>query len=87
MKRFRLLAWPLVLCYLLGLAFTVLAKDNSESDDVRLRVSIRKESLKGVASCQHTFSQVELLNLVRMSQSTNLAQKFLEYRVRDHLRG
>jgi hypothetical protein len=63
MKRFRLLAWPLVLCYF-GLALTVLAKDSSESDEVRLRVSIRKDTLKGVSSCHHTFSQIELLNLV-----------------------
>lgn len=63
MKRFRLFAWPLVLCYF-GLALTVLAKDGSESN-VQLKVSIRKD-LKG-QSTQHTFSQVELLNLVSLS--------------------
>ena len=42
----------------------VVAQDIGENDDVRLRVSIRKDTLKRVPSCQHTFSQVELLNLV-----------------------
>ena len=42
----------------------VVAKDNYDNDDVRLRVSIRKDTLVGVPSCQHTFSQIELLNLV-----------------------
>jgi hypothetical protein len=41
------------------------AKDNYDNDDVRLRVSIRKDTMVGVPSCQHTFSQIELLNLVR----------------------
>lgn len=67
MKRFRLLAWPLVLCYF-GLALTVLAKDRSGSDNVRLRVSIRKDTLRGVSSCHHTFSQIELLNTVSFSR-------------------
>ena len=63
MKRSRLRAWPLlVVCYL-GLALTVLASSSSSESDVRLKVSIRKDLL-GVPSCQHTFSQIELLNLV-----------------------
>jgi hypothetical protein len=42
----------------------VVAKDIGENDDVRLKVSIRRDNLKRVSSCQHTFSQVELHNLV-----------------------
>ena len=79
-----LLAWPLIVCYLC-FVFTVVAKqdssisndNNNDNDSVRLRVSIRKNTLKGVPSCQHTFSQIELLNLVGgMSHATCLIYKF-----------
>lgn len=81
-RRPALLAWPLIFCYLC-FVFTVVAKQDSISssddnnDSVRLRVSIRKNTLKGVPSCQHTFSQIELLNLVcAMSHATYLVYKF-----------
>jgi hypothetical protein len=55
----------------------VVAKDIGENDDVRLKVSIRRDNLKRVSSCQHTFSQVELLNLVsRIPVATLLALLF-----------
>ena len=59
-----LIAWPLIayLCFF----FCVVAKESTENDNVRLRVSIRKDTLKGVQSIQHTFSQIELLNLVSL---------------------
>jgi hypothetical protein len=61
-----------IVCYYL-LIVLVVAKDSSDNDNVRLRVSIRKDTLSKVPSCQHTFSQVELLNLVRlMSLATYL---------------
>jgi hypothetical protein len=63
-----------IICYYL-LIVLVVAKDSNDNDNdnVRLRVSIRKDSLSKVPSCQHTFSQVELLNLVRpMSLATYL---------------
>ena len=69
MKRPALFVWSFVFYNLLYVLAT--AKDSSDNDNVRLKVSILKDSLTGVASCQHTFSQVELLNLVS------------EYRVRD----
>jgi hypothetical protein len=62
MRLPALIAWPLI-CYFC-FVLTVVAKDSNDNDTVRLRVSIRKDTLKGVPSCQHTFSQVELLNLV-----------------------
>ena len=72
MKRPALFVWSFVFYNLLYVLAT--AKDSSDNDNVRLKVSILKDSLTGVASCQHTFSQVELLNLVS------------EYRVRDFSR-
>ena len=63
MRRLGLLAWPLLLGYF-GLGLTVLARDGGDNDDVRLKVSIQKESLKKVPSSQHTFSQLEFMNLV-----------------------
>jgi hypothetical protein len=61
-----------IICYYL-LIVLVVAKDSNDNDNVRLRVSIRKDTLSKVPSCQHTFSQVELLNLVRlMSLATYL---------------
>jgi hypothetical protein len=44
---------------LLGCCAVIMAADN-----VDLRVSTRKEVLKGVSAAIHAFSQVELLNLV-----------------------
>lgn len=63
-------AWPIILVLytllvLSASAVVVLAKKNSHNDnDVRLKVDIRKETLVGAPSCQHTFTQIELLNLV-----------------------
>jgi hypothetical protein len=54
-----------IICYYL-LIVLVVAKDSNDNDNVRLRVSIRKDTMSKVPSCQHTFSQVELLNLVRL---------------------
>jgi hypothetical protein len=72
MRRPAIIAW-LLICYFC-FVLTVVAKDSSDNDNVRLRVSIRKDTLKGVPSCQHTFSQVELLNLVsQMSHAKILA--------------
>lgn len=62
MRRLALLALSLIFYFYC--VFAVVAKESNDSDSVRLRVSIRKDVLKGVPSCQHTFSQVELLNLV-----------------------
>ena len=61
-----------IICYYL-LIVLVVANDSNDNDNVRLRVSIRKDTLSKVPSCQHTFSQIELLNLVRlMSLATYL---------------
>ena len=68
MRHPVLIAW-LLICYLC-LSWVVVAQESNDNDNVRLRDSIRKDTLKGVPSCQHTFSQVELLNLVsRMSHA------------------
>ncbi len=34
-------------------------------DHLHFKVSVRRDSLADARSCQHTFSQVELLNMVR----------------------
>jgi hypothetical protein len=47
---------------LLGCCAVIMAADN-----VDLRVSTRKEVLKGVSAAIHAFSQVELLNLVSVA--------------------
>ena len=62
MRRPALIAWPLLFYFFFLL--NVVANDSNDYNDVRLEVTIRKDTLKGVPSCQHTFSQVELLNLV-----------------------
>lgn len=47
---------------LFGCCAVIMAADN-----VELRVSTRKEVLKGVSAAIHAFSQVELLNLVSVA--------------------
>jgi hypothetical protein len=56
----------LLICYQLFLAFVVANGEEHIINDetARLRVSIRKDSLQGISSCQHSFSQLELQNLV-----------------------
>lgn len=49
----------LISTVLLGCCAVIMAADN-----VNLRVSTRKEVLKGVSAGIHAFSQIELLNLV-----------------------
>ncbi|KAG7360129.1 hypothetical protein IV203_035228 [Nitzschia inconspicua] len=55
-------AWPVVLLvyFLVMSAVVVIAKKDHK---VKLKVDIRKETLVGAPSCQHTFTQIELLNL------------------------
>jgi len=56
MRRLWLMtAWPLLLA--------VVDSSNNKNNDARLKVSIRKDTMVRVPSCQHTFSQIELLNL------------------------
>jgi hypothetical protein len=63
-------AWPvvLVLYSLLVTADVVFAMEENEttssSTSAKLKVDIRKETLVGAPSCKHTFTQIELLNLV-----------------------
>lgn len=38
--------------------------DIFDEQQVKLRVSLKQDSLKRVPSCQHTFSQMELTNTV-----------------------
>lgn len=70
-------AWPvvLVLYSLLLTAVVVVAKDDNETNDntVKLKVDIRKETLVGAPSCQHTFTQIELLNLVSCRSTIKMA--------------
>lgn len=62
MRRLSLYAWPLICYFCFVLA--VVATESEEVDNIRLRVSIRDDILRGASSCQLTFSRVELLNLV-----------------------
>jgi hypothetical protein len=43
--------------------FAISTMDNG----VQLRMTIRDETLQDAPSCQHSFSQVELLNMVRLT--------------------
>ena len=59
-------AWPLLLLLYCSCTLTTVANGSkNKNNDARLKVSIRKDTMVGVPSCQHTFSQIELLNLVR----------------------
>lgn len=62
MRRQTLVVWSSI-CFCLLLVLVV-AKAIGETDDVHLKVSIRMDTLNGAPSCQHTFSQIELLNSV-----------------------
>lgn len=53
--------WPLVLCFF-GVALTAFAKNDDK--DVRLRALLKKETLSGRQSTSHTFTNLELLNIV-----------------------
>ena len=67
MKRpWLMAAWPLLLSVYLSATLTAVADSTkNKNNDARLKVSIRKDTMLGVPSCQHTFSQIELLNMVR----------------------
>ena len=67
MKRpWLMAAWPLLLLlYISATLTTVVDSNKNKNNDARLKVSIRKDTMLGVPSCQHTFSQIELLNMVR----------------------
>jgi hypothetical protein len=67
MKRpWLMAAWPLLLLFYSSATLTAVVNSNkSKNNDARLKVSIRKDTMLGVPSCQHTFSQIELLNMVR----------------------
>ena len=59
-------AWPLLLLFYSSATLTAVVDSNkNKNNDARLKVSIRKDTMLGVPSCQHTFSQIELLNMVR----------------------
>jgi len=66
MKRPWLMAvWPLLWLFYSSSTLTKVANcSKNKNNDARLKVSIRKDTMLGVPSCQHTFSQIELLNLV-----------------------
>lgn len=69
MKRpWLMAAWPLLwILYSSAILTAVVDSNKSKNNDARLKVSIRKDTMLGVPSCQHTFSQIELLNMVRQS--------------------
>jgi hypothetical protein len=64
-------AWPVALVLYSLSAVVVIA--NKHQDKVKLKVDIRKETLVGAPSCQHTFTQIELLNLVSCRSTIKLA--------------
>eukprot|EP00536_Pseudo-nitzschia_multiseries_P002791 jgi/Psemu1/283966/fgenesh1_pg.39_\ len=65
MKRpWLMAAWPLLWLFYSSSILTKVANcSKNKNNDARLKVSIRKDTMLGVPSCQHTFSQIELLNL------------------------
>ena len=71
MKRpWLMAAWPLLLLFYSSSTLTAVVDSNkNKNNDARLKVSIRKDTMLGVPSCQHTFSQIELLNMVRYLSS------------------
>jgi len=42
--------------------------ESVENPNVQVRLSLRRDTLDRVPSCQHTFSQVEVTNLVRLEK-------------------
>ena len=60
--------WSIGIVLLLGL-LVQLSIDcrvvEASSDEISFRASVRKDALRGVASCVHAFSGLELHNLVR----------------------
>jgi hypothetical protein len=60
--------WSIGIVLLLGL-LVQLSIDcrvvEASSDEISFRASVRKNALRGVPSCVHAFSELELHNLVR----------------------
>ena len=61
----------------------MVAKDIGGNDDAHLKVSIRRDTLNEVPSCQHTFSQIELLNSVSAFECRVILFSLSFPRVRD----
>jgi hypothetical protein len=77
-----ILAW-LVILVLYSLPVTPIVVFAIEENDtassrtnLKLRVDIRKETLVGAPSCKHTFTQMELLNLVSCRSTIKMAYIF-----------
>jgi hypothetical protein len=62
MRRLSLMAWPLIFYFCIVLA--AVATESDKGDNIRLRVAVQEDTLRGVPSCQLTFSRIELINLV-----------------------
>ena len=81
MRRQTLVVWSSI-CFCLLLVLVV-AKDIGGNDDEHLKVSIRRDTLNEVPSCQHTFSQIELLNSVSAFECRVILFSLSFPRVRD----
>ena len=53
------------LCKLLIVLWGVITINVATANNVKLSVSLRKNPIRNVGACVHSFSQVELVNLVR----------------------
>lgn len=75
-------AWPLLMlwnlvCPILLTTSSVVGvvvanKETYDNNEARLRVTVMTDAMVRVPSCQHKFSQIELLNLVRCSDFVSL---------------
>jgi len=69
-----------IFCLLVVQLFVAAMKNDNNNQQLQfgeaeadgLKVSLRRESLENAPSCIHTFSQLELLNLVSTSLSSNI---------------